>query len=157
MKWVDFRKELEWKPSDSGRQVWALGGPPWEPCAGGSPLIPREAPIMSRKPPKMAKNRPKNSLKSPKNGQKQPKMGQKQPKLAKTWVFQWFFLFYALLTNCSVCRTVPGILIFNHRLQDLLINPVFGAYLAVGTLVFPFDRKNTPFMVRFLLSLAFSV
>ena len=68
-----------------------------------------------------------------------------------------FFLSYAFLTNCSVCRTVPGVLIINHRLQDLLINPVFGAYLAVGTLVFPFDGKNIPFMMRFLLSLAFSV
>ena len=57
-----------------------------------------------------------------------------------------FFLSYAFLTNCSVCRTVPGVLIINHRLQDLLINPVFGAYLAVGTLVFPFDgKKYTPY------------
>ena len=30
---------------------------------------------------------------------------------------------------------MPGVLIINHRLQDLLINPVFGAYLAVGTLI----------------------
>ena len=67
------------------------------------------------------------------------------------------FPFYALLTNCSVCRIVPGVLIINHRLHDLLINPVFGAYLAVGTLVFPFDGKNIPFMMRFLLSLDFSV
>ena len=37
---------------------------------------------------------------------------------------------------------MPGVLIINHRLQDLLINPVFGAYLAVGTLVFPFDGKK---------------
>ena len=49
---------------------------------------------------------------------------------------------FFMLTNCSVCRTVPGVLIINHRLQDLLINPVFGAYLAVGTLVFPFDGKK---------------
>ena len=30
-----------------------------------------------------------------------------------------------MLTSCSVCRTVPGVLIFNHRLQGLLSNPVF--------------------------------
>ena len=30
---------------------------------------------------------------------------------------------------------MPGVLIINHRLQDLLINPVFGAYLGVGTLI----------------------
>ena len=30
-----------------------------------------------------------------------------------------------MLTSCSVCWTVPGVLIFDHRLQGLLLNPVF--------------------------------
>ena len=30
-----------------------------------------------------------------------------------------------MLTGCSVCWTVPGVLIFDHRLQGLLLNPVF--------------------------------
>ena len=38
---------------------------------------------------------------------------------------------------------MPGVLIINHRLQDLLISPVFGAYLAVGTLISPLMGKYT--------------
>ena len=40
------------------------------------------------------------------------------------WVFHWNFSYF-MLTSCSVCWTVPGVLIFNHRLQGLLLNPVF--------------------------------
>ena len=59
-----------------------------------------------------------------------------------------------MLTSCSVCWTVPGVLIFDHRLQGLLLNPVFGAYPAVGTYIFSFWWENIPFMMRFSLSLS---
>ena len=72
------------------------------------------------------------------------------------WVFHWNFSYF-MLTSCSVCRTVPGVLIFNHRLQDLLLNPVFWSLSCSRHLYFSFWWENIPFMMRFLLSLAFSV
>ena len=48
-----------------------------------------------------------------------------------------------MLTSCSVCWTVPGVLIFDHRLWDLLLIQFLELILQQAHVFFPFGGKYT--------------
>ncbi len=58
------------------------------------------------------------------------------------WVFHWNFSYF-MLTSCSVCWTVPGVLIFDHRLWDLLLIQFLELILQQAHVFFPFGGKYT--------------